>query len=87
MYQDRWIKICGDIATASKHFTLDTRQPITARAESTRGWGLGRYGKGGYGIGEENIQIELNDGSSFSCLELVEQLLSTWETFFRSHGL
>ena len=55
-----WIKICGDLATASKNFTLTTRKPITSVAESRRGYGLGRDGKGGWGVGEESIQIELN---------------------------
>jgi hypothetical protein len=89
MYKDQWIKICGDLATASKHFALDPkkRTPITSKAESERGYGLGRYGKGGFGIGEEDIQIELNNGTSFYCLELVQSVIDTWETFFRVHGL
>jgi hypothetical protein len=87
MYQDHWIKICGDIAAASKHFTLTRRVPITSSAESEQGYGLGRYGKGGYGIGEHSIQIQLNDGSSISCLELVKKVIDAWETFFHSHRL
>ena len=87
MYNDPWIKVCGDIATASKHFTLDWRSPITAKVESSQGYGAGRYGKGGYGRGEEGIRIELNDGQSFSCLELASKVIETWESFFRSHAL
>jgi hypothetical protein len=48
---------------------------------------VGRFGKGGFGIGEEGIVIELNDGSSFSCLELVKNVIETWEEVFRLHGL
>jgi hypothetical protein len=40
-----------------------------------------------FGIGEEGIVIELNDGSSFSCLELVKNVIETWEEFFRLRGL
>jgi hypothetical protein len=87
MYHARWIRICGDIANASKHFTLTTRRPITSKVESQQGSGVGRFGKGGFGIGEEGIVIELNDGSSFSCLELVKNVIETWEEFFRLRGL
>jgi hypothetical protein len=39
LYTDPWIKVCGDLANASKHFTLDEpkRTPITASAESHKG--------------------------------------------------
>jgi hypothetical protein len=88
MYGDRWIKICGDLATASKHFKLTTRKnPIATAAKSSSGWGLGRYGKGGWGVGEEDIQIDLNDGSSLSALDLVEKVIETWDNFFSLHGL
>jgi len=87
MHNDHGIKICGDIATASKHFMLDRRKPITSSAESRQGSGHGRFGKGGYGIGEQSIQIALNDGSSLSCLELVKNVIDAWETFFHSHRL
>jgi hypothetical protein len=87
MYHDGWIKICGDIATASKHFSLTARKPITSNVDSRQGWGMGRFGKGGFGTGEEDILIQLNDGSSFSCLELVRKVIETWEEFFRLHGI
>jgi hypothetical protein len=85
--RDTWLKICGDIATASKHFTLTRRKPVTASVESQQGYGLGRYGKGGYGEGEEDIKITLNDGSVFSALEFVNTVRQTWDQFFVAHGL
>jgi hypothetical protein len=87
MYRDPWIKICGDIATAGKHFKLTRRIPVTASVDSTQGFGIGRFGKGGGGTGEENIQIELTDGSSIAGLELVENVIRVWDAFFQSHGL
>jgi hypothetical protein len=84
---DHWLKVCGDLATACKHFTLDRRKPVTASATSARGYGVGGYGKGGYGVGEESIQVQLNDGKSFQCLDLMENVLATWRNFFRSHGI
>lgn len=84
---DQWLKICGDLANACKHFTLNRRKLVTASATSARGWGLGRYGKGGYGVGEESIEVQLDDGSRFHCLDLVKNVLAIWQNFFMSHGI
>jgi len=82
---DHWLKVCGDLATACKHFTLDRRKPVTASATSARGYGVGGYGKGGYGVGEESIQIQLNDGKSFQCLDLMENVLATCQNLMAPH--
>lgn len=87
LYNDRWLKVCGDLATASKHFTLSKRTPITSSASSFCGFGVGRHGKGGYGVGEESIEVCLNDGTSFHCLDMVEGVLSSWQNFFSVHGI
>ena len=87
LYNDHWLKVCGDLATASKHFTLTTRTPITSSASSSSGFGEGRFGRGGYGGGEESIEVCLNDGTSFHCLDLVQGVLSSWQTFFSVHGI
>jgi hypothetical protein len=88
LYTDRWLKICGDLATASKHFTLLQRKPVTLSAtQALGGYGVGRYGKGVYGVGEPSILIELNDGTRFTCLELMQGVLSVWEAFFAAHRI
>src|ERR1019366_6569578 len=63
------------------------RKPVTKSANSARGWGAVRYGKGGYGVGEESIEVQLNDGTSFQCLDLVKNVLATWQSFSKSHGM
>ncbi|WP_445175646.1 hypothetical protein [Microcoleus sp.] len=85
--QWKWIKRCGDIATASKHFTVTRRQLITSSATSEQGFGVARYGLGGFGEGEERIEVTLTDGLSFDCLQLVDGVMNTWEDFFSSHGI
>lgn len=87
LHADVWLKICGDLATGAKHFSLDRRIPVVSQTPSAQGYGLGRFGKGAYGGGEESICIELNDGARYSSLELVQGVLSTWETFFSKHGI
>lgn len=49
LYGNQWLKVCGDLATASKHFQLTKRQPITSSAKSSQGFGVGRFGRGGFG--------------------------------------
>ena len=87
LYSNQWLKICGDLATASKHFTLTQRQPITASSTSSQGFGVGRFDKGGFGIGEESIEIVLNDGTNYDCLDLVNGVLNEWRQFFQAHGI
>ena len=85
LYNNRWLKICGDLANASKHFQLnDRRTPITNSARSSQGFGVGGYGKGGYGVGEESIQIELTDGSTINFTDLIREVVSVWERVFAS---
>ncbi len=81
------LKICGDIANASKHFVLKRRKPITSSAVSIQGWGCGRYGKGGWGVGEEQIEIVLNDGTRISGQQFVQDVLSVWAAFFAEHPI
>ncbi len=84
---DRWLKVCGDLATASKHFKMTRRKPITTSATSARAYGLGRFGKGRFGVGEESIKVHLSDGTSFHCLDLVKGVLASWKSFFSSHAI
>ncbi len=87
LYSDPWLKVCGDLATASKHFVLTSRVPVTIDASSQSGWGAGRFGKGGWGVGEESIVITLNDGTSCSGLAFVQEVLHTWGRFFSANGI
>jgi len=87
LYNNQWLKVCGDLATASKHFTLTHRQLITSSSTSSQGFGVGRFGKGGFGIGEESIEILLNDGTNYDGLDLVNGVLNEWRQYFQLHGV
>ena len=82
LYSNPVLKICGDLANAGKHFELDKRSPVTKSVSSKQGWGVGRYGRGGYGVGEEEITIELNDGTQISFLGFVRDVVAVWAAFF-----
>ncbi len=80
------IRVCRDIANASKHFRLNYT-PIVAKTESKRGYGHGRYEHGGYNKGEEKIYIELADGTKCDALSLYREVIDFWERFFKEHNI
>jgi hypothetical protein len=85
--KDKWLETCGDIATASKHFTLTRRVPVTSSASAKQGFGVGRYGKGDHGVGEESIEVQLNDIRSIHCLDMVKGVIASWTKFFADHKI
>jgi hypothetical protein len=87
LYADKWLKVCGELANASKHFKLTKKTPFTSSAAASRGFGRGRFARGGWGTGEEGIHVTLSDGRSFHGLDLVQGTLATWQRFFTSHGI
>ena len=87
LYDDTWLRICGDIATGMKHFTLRKRTPVTSSVSSSEGFGLGRFGKGDYGVGEQSIVVLLKSGQTYDCSELAEGVTQSWASFIQRHGL
>jgi hypothetical protein len=87
LYQNQYLKVCGELANACKHFSLTKRDPITETASSFSGFGMGRFGKGSYGEGEEQIIVQLNDGSTYICSDLVRGVVECWQQFFIEHGI
>ena len=87
LHRDRWLAICGDVATAAKHFSLSRRTPIASGVTATRGFGEGRFGKGMFGKGEGQIVIHLPDGSNHGFLELVHGVMYAWIAFFERHAI
>lgn len=84
------LKICRDIANANKHFELNTsskNKSVTRVVESKSGFGIGRYGAGPFGIGEESIEITLQDGAAFNLLQFSKDVEKAWSRFFAKHGM
>jgi hypothetical protein len=74
-------KTCRDIANASKHFEL-TKQTEVDEVSSSRGYGVGRYGKGGFGVGEESISIKVKSQDPVNALEFARRLIDLYRPFF-----
>jgi hypothetical protein len=85
--RDPWLLLCGDAATGAKHFKLTQRVPTADKVSVMSGWGVGRFGKGTFGVGEEHITVHLPDGTVYGALELVAGVLRSWEAFFNHHGI
>ena len=84
---DQWLVLCGDAATGAKHFKLTKRTPTASKVSVMAGWGVGRLGKGKFGIGEEHITVHMPDGRVYGALDLVRGVLDSWARFFRRHGI
>ena len=69
-----------DIANASKHFVPS--KPSVESVDSLCGYGAGRYGRGGYGVGEETITIVTDAGETLDALAFRDRVLSLFGTVF-----
>jgi len=87
LHNEPWLKVCGDLANASKHFVLSKRRPVTKEVTSRGGWGVGRYGKGAFGEGERDIEVHINGAPTWSALEFSVGVLQAWLQFFERHGV
>ena len=74
------MRLCQDITNAQKHFTL--RGDQIDRAEVRKGWGVGRYGCGSWGRGEQSVTIHLKDGQEIKALSFVSKVFGVWRNVF-----
>lgn len=75
-------QLCRDLANASKHMVITRYDPSAEDASSSQGFGVGRFGKGPFGVGEESIEITHSDGSTINILQLKDEIVSLWSEFF-----
>lgn len=75
-------RLCTELANACKHFTLRNRTLLHSTS-SARGFGMGRFGHGGYGIGEEELTLQTPRGS-VKALHLVRELVAAFQAVFSS---
>jgi len=87
LYREPWLVVCGDLANSSKHFILTRRIPVTSSVTSTTGFGQGRFGVGGYGVGEESIEVTISNGTTWTALEFAAGVIQAWIGYFSRHGI
>lgn len=87
LHNEPWLKVCGDLANANKHFVLTKRKPVTKQVTSQSGWGIGRFGKGAFGEGERDIEVHIDNAPTWSALEVSVGILQAWLQFFARHGI
>jgi hypothetical protein len=79
--------VCQDIANSNKHMQIKFYEPDTVDATSSQGFGVGRFGRGGFGMCEQKILITMNDGTVYDALQVVCAVLKLWEDFLARHGV
>jgi hypothetical protein len=67
--------------------TLTRRTPVVSSVDSERGFGVGRFDCGPYGVGEEEITIEIDSTTAMDARQFAWQLLDHWEAYFRRHAV
>lgn len=78
--------VCEYLGNMGKHGR--TRPTAVQRAkfsviEISVGFGQGRFGMGGFGVGEQSIVVRFVDGTEANALDLVEEVMAKWEAILR----
>jgi hypothetical protein len=81
------LAICQDVANGYKHKKITIYRPSTAAMSNDRGYGLGGFGKAGFGIGEQHIALTMDDGKILDAMKIVQGVLALWDDFFNRHAL
>jgi hypothetical protein len=79
--------VCQDVINADKHLQITRYTPATDDVTSQQGWGIGRFGKGGFGFGEHQITITMQDGAVYDALQITQAVVNFWNGFFDRHSL
>jgi hypothetical protein len=77
--------LCEHVANAEKHRNVRAavveKSPL-AGAEVRQGWGIGRYGQGAFGVGEQSIKFKLKNGTEYDAFDFAAAVLRKWEAVF-----
>lgn len=82
---DPGISLCEHAANVEKH---GTSKPKVAKkvglnaVEINQGWGIGGFGRGGYGVGEQDITFKFDDGTERNAFDFAAAVLNKWEKIF-----
>jgi hypothetical protein len=79
------LQACRDAANTIKHKLITRYKPKTKDTDVAEGYGVGRYGRGGYGVGEQQVTISMADGPVFDGLLLSREVVQLWQAFFERY--
>jgi hypothetical protein len=83
--RDPEMELCREIANRQKHYTLSPlSHPSPAIADATirQGYGMGRFGKGGYGLGEQSVILNFTDGTQREARDLANSIFGKFARVF-----
>ncbi|MGQ0742596.1 MAG: hypothetical protein ACT4OG_09970 [Alphaproteobacteria bacterium] len=80
---DPLMRICEELCNEEKH---RNSKPVskTNGWVIERGYGMGRYGKGAYGVGEESIILKCSDGTTLNALDFTAEVMTKLRGLFSS---
>jgi hypothetical protein len=79
------LQACRDAANTRKHRKPNKYPRKTSDTDVAQGYGAGRFGKGGFGVGEEQVTIKMIDGSVFDGLDLAHRVFELWDAYFKKY--
>lgn len=80
---DHDLAVCEYLANTGKHSHARPRAVARSKfsvVEISVGYGVGRYGMGGFGVGEQAIVVKFTDGTERNALEIVQSVTAKWES-------
>ena len=87
LFKSEYFRLCRDLANASKHMEITQYDTTMTDVTSNQGFGVGRFGKGPFGVGEESIKVTSSSGEEVDILKLKDEVLELWSIYFRKHDL
>jgi hypothetical protein len=82
--QSTELDLIRKLCNRSKHFE---KKPVHPNTVVESGFGVGRFGKGGFGVGEPSYVVRTDSGQEMNILDLARASLEAWRCFLAQRGL
>ena len=85
LYNEPEMELCRELTNKSKNYTLDKfhhPHPKIKDATTQQGFGVGRFGRGGFGTGEQLVTLNLNDGRKLDAYDLMAAIYAKYKAIF-----
>jgi hypothetical protein len=82
---DPEMELCREIVNRQKHYTLSPRShpsPAITNATIKEGYGMGRIGAGGFGVGEQSVTLHFTDGTECDAHDLSNSIFEKLARIF-----
>lgn len=85
IYNEPMWRVCSELSNNEKHAgEKRVKNVVFKDVEVKFGYGVGRFGVGLYGDGEQSITVELIDGTEISALTFADAVIELYQQYFIS---